>query len=66
MATIAYEGPDGLAEETVDADSITDSGKVQGVRVRLEGDAGFIHLPYTRLYWIRMTEEEGRPDYSSA
>ncbi|RKD97953.1 hypothetical protein [Halopiger aswanensis] len=65
MATIAYEGPDGLAEETVDADHITDSGKVQGVRVRL-ADEGFIHLPYTRLYWIRMSEEEGRANYSSA
>ncbi|WP_222917718.1 hypothetical protein [Natrinema sp. SYSU A 869] len=65
MATITYDAPDGTATEEVDADHISDSGKVQGVRIRLE-DEGFIHLPYTRLYWIRMSEEEGRVDYSSA
>ncbi|MFA9426319.1 hypothetical protein [Natronorubrum sp. A-ect3] len=65
MATIAYETPDGTAEEAVDAEHITDSGKVQGVRIRLE-NAGFVHVPYTRLYWIRMSEDEGSVDYSSA
>ncbi|WP_226480206.1 hypothetical protein [Natrinema amylolyticum] len=65
MAKIAYESPEGTTSKEIDADQITDSGKVQGVRIRLE-DEGFIHLPYTRLYWIRMSEEEGRVDYSSA
>ncbi|MDQ2049525.1 hypothetical protein RBH26_03415 [Natronolimnohabitans sp. A-GB9] len=64
MATIAYEGPDGTAEETVDAGNITDSGKVQGLRIQLED--GYVHLPYTRVYWIRMSEDEGKADYSSA
>ncbi len=64
MATIAYESPDGLAEESVDADDITDSGKVRGVRVQLE-DESFVHLPYARLYWVRESEDEGRIDYSS-
>lgn len=64
MATLAYETPNGIDERTIDADHITDSGKVQGVRVRLE-DESFLHLPYTRLYWIRMSEDEGRIDYSS-
>ncbi|WP_247002088.1 hypothetical protein [Halosolutus gelatinilyticus] len=65
MATIAYEAPDGTAEESVDADNITDSGKVQGIRVNLEGE-GYIHLPYARIYWIRTSEDEGKVDYSSA
>ncbi|SER79526.1 hypothetical protein [Natrinema salaciae] len=65
MATIAYESPDGTASEKIAAENITDSGKVQGVRLRLE-DGSFIHVPYTRLYWIRMSEDEGRVDYSSA
>ena len=65
MATIAYEAPDGTAEETIDADNITDSGKVQGLRVKLE-DESYIHLPYTRVYWVRMTEDEGTVNYSSA
>ncbi|MFC4438803.1 MULTISPECIES: hypothetical protein [Natrialbaceae] len=64
MAKVAYEGPDGTAEETISADNITDSGKVQGIRIKLE-DASYIHLPYTRLYWIRMSEEEGKVNYSS-
>ena len=64
MATIAYERPDGTAEKTVDAENITDSGKVQGLRIKLE-DESFIHLPYTRVYWVRMSEEEGKVDYSS-
>ena len=65
MATIAYETPDGTTEESVDADSITDSGKVQGLRVQLP-EEGYIHLPYTRVYWVRMSESEGKADYSSA
>lgn len=65
MAKIAYEAPDRTASEEGDADHITDSGTVQGVRVRLE-DESFIHVPYTRLYWIRMSEDEGRVDYSPA
>lgn len=65
MATIAYEGPDGTAEEAVDAENITDSGKVQGLRIKLE-DNSYIHLPYTRVYWVRMSEDEGKADYSSA
>ena len=65
MATITYQGPDGTESEEVDAGNITDSGKVQGVRIKLE-DESFIHLPYTRLYSIRMSEDEGRVDYSSA
>ncbi|ELY81684.1 hypothetical protein [Natrinema gari] len=65
MATIAYESPDGTRSTEIDADQITDSGRVQGVRIRLEGE-GVIHLPYTRLYWIRMSEAEGKVDYSSA
>ncbi|MFC4543368.1 hypothetical protein ACFO5R_15670 [Halosolutus amylolyticus] len=64
MATIAYERPDGTAEETVDAGNITDSGKVQGLRIKLE-DESFIHVPYTRIYWVRMSEEEGKVNYSS-
>ncbi len=64
MATIAYEEPGGVAEESVDAGNITDSGKVQGVRLKLD-DESFIHLPYTRLYWIRMSEDEGKVDYST-
>jgi hypothetical protein len=36
MATIASEAPDGVAEEAVDADGITDSGTVQGSRATLE------------------------------
>lgn len=64
MATLAYETPDGIDEKTIDADHITDSGTVTGVRIRLE-DESVLHLPYTRLYWIRMTEDEGRMDYSA-
>ncbi|WP_408957633.1 hypothetical protein [Natrinema sp. 74] len=63
MATIAYESPDGLAEESVDAGDITDSGKLRGIRVKLD-DESFIHVPYARLYWVRETEDEGRVDYS--
>ena len=64
MAKIAYEGPEGTTSKDVDADKITDSGKVQGIRIKLE-DESFIHLPYTRLYWIRMSEDEGKVDYSA-
>ncbi|WP_049989557.1 hypothetical protein [Natrinema salifodinae] len=64
MAKIAYEAPDGVAEEAVDADNITDSGKVQGLRIKLE-DESYIHLPYTRVYWVRMSKDEGKVSYSS-
>lgn len=64
MATVAYESPDGLAEESVDANDITDSGKVRGVRIKLE-DESVVHLPYGRLYWVRESEDEGKIDYSS-
>lgn len=65
MAEIAYESPDGTMSEEIAAENITDSGKVQGIRVKLE-DESFVHLPYTRLYWIRMSEDEGKVNYSSA
>lgn len=65
MATIAYESPDGIAEESVDAGAITDSGVVDGVRIRLE-DEGFRHVPYARLYWVRESEDEGKVGYSSS
>lgn len=64
MAHVVYEQPDGVAEVEVDADHISDSGKVQGVRIKLD-DGSYRHLPYTRLYSIDMSEEEGQVDYSS-
>ncbi|WP_224269746.1 hypothetical protein [Haloprofundus salinisoli] len=64
MATIVYETPDGVAEDEVPAENISDSGKVAGVRVKL-ADRGYLHLPYSRLYSIRMSEEEGKMSYSS-
>ena len=64
MARIVYEGPDGTAEEQVDADRISDSGKVRGVRIRLD-DGEYLHVPDTRIYRIRMSEEEGQVDYSA-
>ncbi|WP_224447389.1 hypothetical protein [Haloprofundus salilacus] len=64
MAYISYETPDGVAEEEVDADNISDSGKVAGVRVKVE-DGSYLHIPYARVYRIRMSEEEGKVSYSS-
>ncbi|WP_224332377.1 hypothetical protein [Haloprofundus halobius] len=64
MATLVYESPDGVTEEEVAAENISDSGKVAGVRVKLP-DRGYLHLPYGRLYSIRMSEEEGKMSYSS-
>ncbi|MFC7156688.1 hypothetical protein ACFQPA_14690 [Halomarina halobia] len=64
MAEIAFEGPDGVTEETVDAKNISDSGRVYGVRIKRE-DGSYLHLPYSRVYWITMTEEEGKAGYSS-
>ncbi|MFC6824524.1 hypothetical protein [Halopelagius fulvigenes] len=67
MAKIAYEDPDdpdGRAEVNVDADQISESGKVRGVRLRLD-DGRYLHIPSTRVYWIEMREEEGKVDYSS-
>jgi hypothetical protein len=65
MATVVYEGPDDIHEQTVDADNISDSGKVQGIRVNLKTE-DYLHIPYTRLYWIEMSEDEGKIDYSQA
>ena len=64
MATIVYETPDGVAEEEVGAEEISESGKVRGVRVRFE-DGSYRHIPDARLYSIEMSEEEGQVDYSS-
>ncbi|WP_227356103.1 hypothetical protein [Haladaptatus salinisoli] len=51
MANIVYEGPDEIQEQTVDADNVSDSGKVEGIRVKLKDEA-YLHIPYARLYWI--------------
>ena len=59
MATIVYETPDGVCEEEVAADRISDSGKVRGVRIKLE-DGSYRHVPYARLYSIAESEEEGQ------
>ena len=65
MANITYDDPDGVEAVAVDADKISDSGKVHGVRVQLD-DGSYLHLPYNRLYSIRTSEEEGKVDYSSS
>lgn len=59
MATILYAGPEGVREETVPAERISDSGKVRGVRLKLEDD-GYLHVPDCRLYSIAESEEEGQ------
>lgn len=59
MATILYAGPDGAIEETVPAERISDSGKVRGVRLKLE-DESYLHIPDCRLYSIAESEEEGQ------
>ena len=64
MAKIAYEDPDGTVEVDADADRISDSGKVQGIRIKLD-DGSYLHLPYARVYWVKTSEEEGKVDYSS-
>ena len=64
MATIVYEGPDGIEERDVDADDISDSGRVDGVRLKLDDDS-YLHVPDARVYAISISEEEGRVDYSS-
>lgn len=63
MARITYENPDGVEAVEVDAEKISDSGKVHGVRVQLE-DGGYLHLPYARLYSVEESEDEGKVDYS--
>ena len=63
MARITYDDPEGVETVEVDADKISDSGKVNGVRVQRE-DGGYLHVPYARLYSIATTEEEGKVDYS--
>lgn len=65
MANVVYDGPDGIEEQTVDADNISDSGKVQGIRINLK-EEGYLHIPYSRLYRIRMSEDEGKIDYSQS
>ena len=64
MALIRYETPEGDADKEVDAKKISDSGKVHGVRIKLE-DKSYLHIPHTRLYSIAMSEQEGQVDYSS-
>lgn len=59
MATIVYAGPDGVREETVAAERISDSGKVHGVRIKREDDS-YLHIPDSRLYWIAESEQEGQ------
>lgn len=63
MAKLVYEGPDGTEETSVDAEDVSDSGKVDGVRARLEDDS-YLHVPYARLYWIKESEEEGGVAFS--
>lgn len=65
MAKITYDDPDGVETVEVDAGKISDSGKVHGVRVQLD-DGGYLHLPYSRLYAVEESEEEGKVDYSGA
>lgn len=64
MAKIVYDEPDDVARVEIDADDISDSGKVRGVRLRRD-DGTYLHVPDTRIYSIEMTEEEGQVDYSS-
>lgn len=61
MAKIVFDAPDGVAEEEVAAQRISDSGKVRGVRLKLD-DGSYLHVPDTRLYSIAETEQEGRID----
>jgi hypothetical protein len=65
MAKVVYDGPDETSEREIDADNISDSGRVEGIRLNLK-DEGYLHIPYTRLYWIRMSEDEGKLDYSQS
>ena len=64
MAHIVYERPDGVGEVEVDAEKVSDSGKVHGIRIKLD-DGSYRHIPHTRLYSVEMTREEGQVDYSS-
>lgn len=64
MAKVVYQEPNGIGETEVDAEKISDSGKVRGVRIKLD-DGSYLHVPYTRLYSIEMSEEEGQVDYSA-
>ncbi|UPV75683.1 hypothetical protein M0R89_06365 [Halorussus limi] len=63
MARITYDDPEGVETVEVDAEKISDSGRVHGIRIRLDDD-GYLHLPYSRLYSIETSEEEGKVDYS--
>lgn len=64
MAHIVYEQPDGIGEVEVDAEQVSDSGKVHGIRIKLD-DGSYRHIPYARLYSVEMSSEEGQVDYSS-
>ena len=64
MAKIVYEEADDVARVEVDAEHISESGKVRGVRIRHD-DGSYLHVPDTRIYSIEMSEEEGQVDYSS-
>ncbi|UPW01755.1 hypothetical protein M0R88_06545 [Halorussus gelatinilyticus] len=63
MATVTYDAPEGVETVEVDAEKISDSGRVHGVRVQRSGGR-YLHLPYSRLYSIETTEQEGKVDYS--
>lgn len=65
MARITYDDPDGVEAVEIDAEKISDSGKVHGVRIQRE-DGSYLHLPYARLYSIETSEKEGKVDYSGA
>lgn len=64
MAKIVYEEPDEVARVEVDAEDISESGKVRGVRIRRD-DGSYLHVPDTRVYAVEMSEAEGQVDYSS-
>ncbi|GKZ14592.1 hypothetical protein [Haladaptatus sp. T7] len=63
MAKLVYDGPDGTNEREIDAGAIADSGRGGDIRVNLEED-WYLHTPYTGLYWIRTSEDEGKMHYS--
>ncbi|MFC4552208.1 MULTISPECIES: hypothetical protein [Halorussus] len=64
VAEITYEGPDGAESIAVDAEHVSDSGRVRGVRIQRD-DGSYLHIPDGRLYAITTTEAEGKVDYST-
>lgn len=64
VAEITYEGPDGVESIVVDAEHVSDSGRVRGVRIQCD-DGSYLHIPDGRLYSIETTEAEGKVDYST-